>query len=389
MSRPLKKIAAALRALAQQASALADETEQHIREERARLDGGEEPATPQVEHPAAPARPTPPPPAPAVDPDSAGYEYHAPQLAAPTPTHPPPAPAAAPSGGTAVENARALVAAGVARPGARGTDGRLHVSQYGGPTDHTPDDETRAGFGNRGNKLTPASIAISRDIVHEMGLHGGEVISVEVGGHAYPLGVYDDTSAARITNNVDVYDPGDALGRDTFLAVIAAGTWKLVASSGQTHVGGAAPERYAGPHTYAESVALALADVNRPITYALGSQLPGARSDCSGAVDFWNGISRASTGLNTDGMVKDAKGAHRYYEEVTGPAKPGYDLVVPSGAGLSYGHTAKIVAVDAGKPTRIVDCSHGNPEGRSVQEKGPEWFEKHGGIIVRAVALVD
>lgn len=170
------------------------------------------------------------------------------------------APAAPPpafGGPSGVANVAALVAAGIAVRGARGDDGRLTFTQYGGKADRTPDANSNAGIGNRGNRLGPLSLALSPDLIATHRLKGGERIAVSVHGVTYELGTYDDTTGDHThTNVIDVYDPGDVLGNDDFLASIPAGTWLLVID------GAAAPHSFAGA-----IVAAAEARVGKPFPY--------------------------------------------------------------------------------------------------------------------------
>ena len=321
--------------------------------------------------------------------------------AAPAPGPSPAGPAASalpPASGSAVANVRALVAAGAAAPGARGADGRLVITQYGGPTDRTPDAATQAGMGNRGNRLTATSVALSPDLIAALALHGGETIAVTVDSRDYPLGTYDDTTGDhQHPNTIDTYDPTDALGQDTFLATVPAGRWTLRSSGGTQYAPAAAPAAAPTPSpapsaglTRAAAIARARSLVGQPITYELTKEPPGPLSDCSGFVDWCFGIDRNRTGENTDAMVADAHGPRKYYALVTGPARPGDAYVYPSPGPGHYGHTGLISEVDAdGVPTMIIDCSSGNPQGRAIQEHGPGVFVENHAIIVRAVALVD
>ena len=60
-------------------------------------------------------------------------------------------------------------------------------------------------------------------------MKGGEAIYVQASGQTRYLGTYDDTTGDKSRNNViDVYDPQDRLGNDSFIANIPAGQWSLV-----------------------------------------------------------------------------------------------------------------------------------------------------------------
>jgi hypothetical protein len=140
---------------------------------------------------------------------------------------------AAPTGNSAAANVTALLAAGGAtRGGSVANDGRLAFTQYGGPSDRTPDANTQRQLGNRNNTLRSTSLALSPNLIREYGLRGGEQISIAVGGRTFFLGTYDDTTGSQTRNNViDVYDPTDSLGRDNFMANVAPGAWRLVVGS--------------------------------------------------------------------------------------------------------------------------------------------------------------
>ena len=97
------------------------------------------------------------------------------------------------------------------------------------PDGPNPDKYTSAGLGNRGNRLRPTSLALSPNLISQYGLRGGEEIYLRANGQTVFLGHYDDTTGNRSENNViDVYDPADKLGRDSFMANIPAGGWELV-----------------------------------------------------------------------------------------------------------------------------------------------------------------
>jgi hypothetical protein len=132
------------------------------------------------------------------------------------------------SSGSAADNARTLASAAAVPNAGRANDGRLTLTQYGGPTDGTPDSLTAAGLGNRNNQLRPSSLALSPNLIEQYGLRGGESIYVRTAQGTFFLGTYDDTTGNRAADNViDVYDPADRLGRDSFLASIPPGGWQL------------------------------------------------------------------------------------------------------------------------------------------------------------------
>lgn len=122
-----------------------------------------------------------------------------------------------------------LLSEGVIRKGAP-AEGEIRFSQYAGPSDRTRDTLTDKGLGNRGNTLRRSSVALSRDLIRNNGLQGGEgVYIVKPDGSRELVGYYDDSTAATtksgdpITNRVDVYDLNDQLGEDDFSGVLAPG----------------------------------------------------------------------------------------------------------------------------------------------------------------------
>jgi hypothetical protein len=122
-----------------------------------------------------------------------------------------------------------LLQRGIIQRGRKAFDGRLNLTQYGGPSDKTPDKYTRMGLGNRNNRLRATSLALSPDLIRRHGLRGGEKISIRTAQGTFFLGHYDDTTGNRNEPNViDIYDPQDRLGQDNFLATIPAGQWSLV-----------------------------------------------------------------------------------------------------------------------------------------------------------------
>ena len=147
---------------------------------------------------------------------------------------PPPAPGTGgplpPAGtGAAADNIAAADQAGLLQKDSFSNDGRLTFTQYGGPTDKTPDGNTQAGVGNRGNLLNPSSLALAPNLIRQYGLKGGEEIYLKSGGRTVYLGHYDDTTGSSSRNNViDVYDPQDKLGADNFMRTVPAGQWELV-----------------------------------------------------------------------------------------------------------------------------------------------------------------
>lgn len=130
--------------------------------------------------------------------------------------------------GRSLDRMMALLGSDLVRPGGRGTDGRLHLTSYGSPGDTHLDKLTAQGMGNRGNRLRETSIALSTDLVRRYQLRGGEEIHLRAGNVSYFLGHYDDTTAKRLRNTVDIYDPGSRLGQNSFLVSIPPGKWELV-----------------------------------------------------------------------------------------------------------------------------------------------------------------
>ena len=140
--------------------------------------------------------------------------------------------APAPNGATAADNAANIVASAGSQRDRYADDGGLHLTQYGGPTDRTPDGNTEAGLGNRNNRLTDTSLALSPDLIRQYGLTGGESISIATSSGTYFLGTYDDTTGDTSRPDViDVYDPTDRLGRDNFFGEVQPGDWRLVVGS--------------------------------------------------------------------------------------------------------------------------------------------------------------
>lgn len=121
-----------------------------------------------------------------------------------------------------------LLRSELVRPGKRGIDGRLNLTSYGSPGDTYLDELTAQGMGNRGNRLRDTSIALSADLVRRYQLRGGEEIHLQAGPRSFFLGHYDDTTAKRLKNTVDFYDPGARLGKNSFLVSIPPGQWELV-----------------------------------------------------------------------------------------------------------------------------------------------------------------
>lgn len=129
----------------------------------------------------------------------------------------------------AVDRVLNMLHYGAIQAGARANDGRLVFTQYGGPSDRTPDANTKRQLGNRGNALGPDSLSLSPDLIGNYRLKGGERISVIIGAGAFDLGVYDDTTGDHTRpNTIDVYDPFDTMGHDDFLAFAPAGQWALL-----------------------------------------------------------------------------------------------------------------------------------------------------------------
>ena len=131
-------------------------------------------------------------------------------------------------GSSAPSNALTLANASAQNNVGKANDGRLTLTQYGGPTDNYSDSLTRARKGNRDNTLRPTSLALSANLIREFGLKGGESIYVKTAKGNFFLGTYDDTTGNSAQNNViDVYDPQDSLGSNAFLASIPPGGWQL------------------------------------------------------------------------------------------------------------------------------------------------------------------
>lgn len=133
------------------------------------------------------------------------------------------------TGGSSAANNAFTLASTAGQIGAgTASDGRLTLTQYGGPTDRTPDANTQAGIGNRNNRLRSTSLALAPNLIREYGLRGGEEIYVKTARGNFFLGTYDDTTGnTREPNVIDVYDPTDRLGRDNFIASVPPGGWQL------------------------------------------------------------------------------------------------------------------------------------------------------------------
>ncbi|MFZ2957898.1 MAG: hypothetical protein WA705_13505 [Candidatus Ozemobacteraceae bacterium] len=132
------------------------------------------------------------------------------------------------SGGAASTNAQAMMSSGFLSRGTKAFDGRLNITQYAGPSDRTKDANTKAGLGNRNNRLRSSSLALSPDLITRYGLKGGESISIQTPQGTRYLGTYDDTTGNKVEPNViDIYDPTDSLGSDNFMGNIK-GNWQLI-----------------------------------------------------------------------------------------------------------------------------------------------------------------
>lgn len=133
-------------------------------------------------------------------------------------------------------------------------------------------------------------------------------------------------------------------------------------------------------------VARARSAIGKGVVYSLGAgggdptRPLGHESDCSGFADWVLGISRDSTGLNTDALVRDGLAPGGLFDKVT-EALPGDLIVYGAGNGHNYGHVGVITEVDAGKPTRVVHCSSSNNP--AILETGPDLFLSRGAIVVR------
>jgi len=95
--------------------------------------------------------------------------------------------------------------------------GGAHLTSYGYVGDLTPDRNSSNGIGNRDNRLTYGSVALSPDVIRSLSPKPGA--SIYVGGVF--VGFYDDSTAEsyngkQLTNRVDIYDPSGSLGGNNF-----------------------------------------------------------------------------------------------------------------------------------------------------------------------------
>jgi hypothetical protein len=129
--------------------------------------------------------------------------------------------------------------------------------------------------------------------------------------------------------------------------------------------------------------------VNAAVTYELGTEPPGDRSDCSGFACWAIGLDRNQLGLNTDAEVRDAVSPGGYLTEVRiDQALPGDLLVYGAGNGHAYGHVGVISSLDViplgpTKPETCIDCSSDHPAGRAVQERSADLWLGRGAIVAR------
>lgn len=123
--------------------------------------------------------------------------------------------------------------------------------------------------------------------------------------------------------------------------------------------------------------------------------------DCSGFTSWTCGESRKTSHplyvnfnggwFETSSMYIDAtvwKGKGSF--ELALEGLPGMLLVwpdrkVPGTTRVLQGHVGVIVAVEGGKPTRVVHCSAGNfrATGDAIQETDADMFERHGAVIAK------
>lgn len=131
--------------------------------------------------------------------------------------------------------------------------------------------------------------------------------------------------------------------------------------------------------TRSQALARARASLAEAITYELGEELPGSRSDCSGAVGYWLGYNRDRLGMNTDAIAADGKHPGGLFTEVAPAAsKPGDCWVYGAGGGHAFGHVGMISAAG-----QVIHCSSGHPAGHAVQETSDQLFRDRGAIVVR------
>lgn len=135
------------------------------------------------------------------------------------------APPAQNAGGNAVGNIQNILGNTPTNgTGRRSNNGQLHLTHYGYDGDHTSDYNSNVlKIGNRSNRLNANSVAVSRDLIRQHNLKGGEAIYI----NGQFVGYYDDTMAESLTNTLDIYDPNGALGRNSFFETIAEGDYDL------------------------------------------------------------------------------------------------------------------------------------------------------------------
>ena len=113
----------------------------------------------------------------------------------------------------------------------RSTDGGLNVTSYGSKFDTTPDDLTKALYGNNNNQIVPGSAALSPDLISKYNPKPGS--SVYINGSF--VGYYDDSTADTtgpkhgnipIVNTIDVYDPNGVYGSGV-LKGINSNNWQI------------------------------------------------------------------------------------------------------------------------------------------------------------------
>lgn len=149
--------------------------------------------------------------------------------------------------------------------------------------------------------------------------------------------------------------------------------------------------------TLADVAARARLGLTLPFFYELGAggqsgtaPLPGTLlkdgtrdGDCSGFGDWCEGVSRDTTGWNTDYAYNDAMGPQKHYKRIPlNQTKPGHKRVIGKRDGHPFGHEGVCSA-----PGKIIHCSSMNPKGHAIAETDTKWFDDAGAIAVEYLGL--
>lgn len=108
-------------------------------------------------------------------------------------------------------------------------------------------------------------------------------------------------------------------------------------------------------------------------------------SDCSGFVCHCLQLSRMPKlsrpwWINTDSMVKDAKGAQKVFVRLSRPVR-GCVVVYPSGTEFAYGHCGIVVKVYGDGLYDVIDC-RSTADGDAIQRRSGTVFRKRDAIFV-------